>query len=311
MTEFQEKLLQTFKVFAEFCKENDLTYYAAYGTCLGAVRHHGFIPWDDDMDVYMMREDYERLMKIRVKLNDTIYKVSDMRDGDYPYMFGKFYSTDCTVWEWKQFPFIIGPWIDIFPVDEWDDSNEANDLYDLYHASEWNYRKSLSTQTWKEIFDDILKFHGLNGMIKLIKKCVYSPFKNRYLKIAINNVSRVKNFKGPKLKAWTEVKSEEYEKEWFAELIEIPFEDTTIIVPVGYHEYLTHRYGDYLTPPPIEKRVANHHYYYVDLNSVKTVDQIMSDSSVKLEEPAPLSFKIILDEIKNRRGFHGYRYNNQ
>ena len=308
MTEFQEKLLQTFKAFALFCKENDLTYFAAYGTCLGAVRHHGFIPWDDDMDVYMMRDDYERLMEVRKKLYGTIYKVSDMRDGDYPYMFGKFYSTDATIWEWKQFPFIIGPWIDIFPIDEWDNSQESSDLYDAYHLSEWNYRKSLSTQTWGEIVDDLIKCRGFNGIIKLVKKSVYSPFKKHYFKTTISNLNKIISFNGPKLKAWTEVKSEEYEKEWFSQLVDVPFEDTTISIPVGYHEYLTHRYGDYMALPPVEKRVANHDYFFIDLHRHLTVKQIMSDSLIKKEEPAPLSFKIIVDEIKNRRGFKGFRH---
>jgi lipopolysaccharide cholinephosphotransferase len=308
MTEFQEKLLQTFKAFADFCKENNLKYYAAYGTCLGAVRHHGFIPWDDDMDVYMMRDDYELLMEIRTKLAGTIYKVSDFRDGDYPYMFAKFYSTDCTVWEWRQFPIIIGPWIDIFPIDEWDNSVEASDLYDAYHLSEWNYRKSLSTQTWGEIVDDIIKCRGLNGIIKLVKKCVYSPFKKHYFKIAINNVNKIICFKGSKYKAWTEVKSEEYEREWFSQFLDIPFEDTTISIPVGYDEYLTHRYGDYMTLPPVEKRAANHDYFFIDLHRKLTVEQILSNPLIKKEEPAPLSFKVIVDEIKNRSGFKGLRY---
>ena len=140
MTEFQEKLLQTFEAFSQFCKANNLTYYAAYGTCLGAVRHHGFIPWDDDIDVYMKREDYERLLSVRDQLNGTKWSVSDFRDGNYPYSFGKFYATDCSVWELRQFPFIIGPWIDIFPLDEWEENKEVADLYNDAHYALWNYR---------------------------------------------------------------------------------------------------------------------------------------------------------------------------
>lgn len=303
MTEYQEKLLKTFKVFAQFCKDNDLTYYAAYGTCLGAVRHHGFIPWDDDLDVYMLRSDYDRMLSLRKQLKDTIYWISDYRDGDHPYSFAKFYSTDCSVWELQQFPFIIGPWVDIFPIDRWENNQEAERLYDKYCLSKWNYRKALSSQGWGEIIHDIIHFNGFNGLIKLVKKCFYSPFKSSFLKKALFYEDCIRDFKGSKLKAWTEVKEEVYEPEWFSQTLELPFEDITIPVPVGYKEYLTHRYGDYLQLPPEEKRVPHHNLFFVDLNKTLTIEQIKSNPSIILNERKPLSFKVLIDEIKHRKGF--------
>lgn len=307
MTEFQEKLLQTFKVFAEFCKENDLTYYAAYGTCLGAVRHHGFIPWDDDMDVFMLRADYERLLSLRESLRGSVYWVSDFRDGNHPYTFAKFYSTDCSVWELRQFPFIIGPWIDIFPLDEWNDSAKASSLYNDYHYALWKYRKALSKQTWSEIWRDILHLNGFNGPIKLVKKCVFSPFKKYFLSVALALQKQVEDVKGPWFKNWNSPKNRNYNKDWFNSFIELPFEDVTISCLIGYRDYLSYEYGDFMVPPPEDKRSGGHPCYYIDLSNKKTSNEILLElkkiGKLAENEARPLKIKVLIDELLHRRGF--------
>ena len=307
MTEFQEKLLQTFKEFSKFCKENNLTYYAAYGTCLGAVRHHGFIPWDDDIDVFMKRDDYERMLQLRDSLAGTIYRISDIRDGEHPYTFGKFYSTDCSVWEMRQFQFIIGPWIDIFPLDEWNDSEECSKIYNDCHYAIWNYRKALSVQTWGEIWHDIIHLNGMNGFIKLVKKCFYSPFKRRFFKKAMSMIDLSQTVQGPYLKDWNEPIKRICEKQWFAEAVPVQFEDTTILCPACYDEYLTYEFGDYMTPPPPAKRKEGHHYFYKNLNKKLTSKEILAEMKQKGDlsdsEASPLSIKILIDELLHRKGF--------
>lgn len=307
MTALQEMLLRTFKVFAQFCKDNNLNYYASFGTCLGAVRHHGFIPWDDDIDVFMMRADYERMISIRDQFADTIYRITDIRDEGHPYTFAKFYSIDCTIWELRQFPFIIGPWIDIFPVDEWDNTEKVANLYNEVHYALWKYRKALSVQSWGEIWYDISHMNGLNGFIKLVKKCFYSPFKRRYFNDAMSLLEQTKMIKGEYVKDWNLPQKYVFEKSWFDKIIELPFEDTVISCPIKYDEYLTYQYGDYMTPPPPEKRIGGHHCFYINLNEKKTQKQILSEIKEKGaltdREAKPLSIRVLIDEILHRKGF--------
>ena len=89
LDEFKVYLLKTFKAFINFCEQHGLTYYAAFGTALGAVRHQGFIPWDDDVDVYMPREDYNRLLALRGVLDSSKYEVIDIENKGYYLYFAK------------------------------------------------------------------------------------------------------------------------------------------------------------------------------------------------------------------------------
>ena len=140
LSEHQEMLLKTYKEFSKFCLSNNLPFYAAYGTLIGAIRHHGFIPWDDDIDVFMLRKDYDRFVELRNTLIADDFKIAVYVDGKSPYPFAKFYTTKGTIWEYSQFPFIIGPWIDVFPIDEGDiDDEHANRALERFHYAMWKY----------------------------------------------------------------------------------------------------------------------------------------------------------------------------
>ena len=122
LSEHQLFLLRVFKAFDAFCSKNSIQYFACYGTLIGAIRHGGFIPWDDDFDVVMKREDYDRFINLRNQVGEG-YRIASYQDGESPYPFAKFFSTEGTVWEYPQFPFIIGPWVDVFPLDKCQNGN--------------------------------------------------------------------------------------------------------------------------------------------------------------------------------------------
>lgn len=116
----QRHLLPVFRAFVDFCNRNQLTYYAAYGTVIGAVRHKGFIPWDDDIDVWMPRRDYERFLSLRDKLISTHYEIIDIEDKGYYLYFAKFCDRRSTIIE-REGQSIMGLYIDVFPLDYYDD----------------------------------------------------------------------------------------------------------------------------------------------------------------------------------------------
>lgn len=307
LSDFQQALLVVFKQFVKYCEENGLTYYAAYGTLLGAIRHQGFIPWDDDIDVYMKREDYDKLIAKRYLLNASPYRISCILDGDSPYPFAKFYTTEGTIWEYKHFPLIIGPWIDIFPIDEGDLNNStSNSLYNNLYYLMWKYRKSIADIKWKDILIDTIHLNGFNGPINLIKKIRYAPFKHIYLKKITECIEEVKKIKSSKFRIYTAgLIKEIYDKDLFKETLVVPFEDMQISIPNGYHSILTASYGDYMQLPPEEKRVSNHDCFYININENVSKEDILKQMRNSINKKAePLSIKVLLDEIKHRnKGF--------
>ena len=305
LSPIQKVLLETFKAFVQFCKENDITYFAASGTMLGAIRHKGFIPWDDDIDVYMLSKDFERLLSLKETLKNSNFRVADFHDDGYPYPFAKFYDSTKTFWEYKQFPFIMGPFIDVFPLHEYDDHNdEHRQLDDDIHAAFWSYRKSISHQTWSEICKDIVSLNGFEGYIKLVKKIFYAPQQKIFYHRIEKLYQKICTAKGPLYRPYWDLKRLQYRKEWFAKSIAVPFEDTEIMVPNGYHEILTVLYKDYMTPPPAPSRSGHHTAYYMNLERRVEIEEILNEKKNDVLEKKPMPLSVIWDELWHRQGFN-------
>jgi lipopolysaccharide cholinephosphotransferase len=116
LTAFNNELLHCYKAFKQLCEENNLQYFACGGTCIGAVRHNNIIPWDDDIDVLMPRDDYYKFLDLKSKLQGTGYDIISYRDSDYYFPFSKFINTNTTIWESRKRNRIIGAFIDVFPL---------------------------------------------------------------------------------------------------------------------------------------------------------------------------------------------------
>ncbi|MBP5423131.1 MAG: LicD family protein [Paludibacteraceae bacterium] len=299
LSEIQQRLLQVFKHFAAFCLENEIQYYAAYGTLIGAVRHNGFIPWDDDIDVFMKRKDYDRFVSLRNKVKKP-YKIATYLDGESPYPFAKFYTTEGTILEYAHFPFIIGPWIDVFPLTECDGYENNRLILEAFHYAMWKYRKAVAYASWKEISTDV--FHGnvMSATIKTVKKVRYAPFKQKYIQQIIEAEEAIGNIKGNLLGDFnTGLTNNVFPKAWFQETLDVPFEDTTVSVPCGYHQLLSYLYGDYMQLPPEEKR-KSHQPLYMDLKRSLKREEILKEIRLLSTGKLSLPFHVMIDEIRHR-----------
>lgn len=286
-------LMQTFKFFLNLCKRHNLTYYACGGTAIGAVRHQGIIPWDDDIDVYMTRSEYERLVSIKDEFEGTDYELVDMRDETYQkqgytFCIVKIVHKKSTIWEYEPDTYIQGSYIDIFILDE--TSGNIQDMRELaerlfyarmqYNRAILQVTKQRLLSTWKQRnFPELIR--------RFIDIIWYTKQKRRYLKKLLSLDEQVKKQKGDHYFCYGIVTTSAHEifpKEWFKSTIEMPFEDVMITLPIKYHEYLTQQFGDYMTPPPVSQQKSHHSRFYVNLTR-----RISDEEIRKLRNHEPLT----------------------
>lgn len=299
LSEHQQYLLQVLNAFDAFCSKNGIQYFACYGTLIGAIRHGGFIPWDDDLDVVMKREDYDRFVSLRNHVGEG-YRIATYQDGESPYPFAKFYSTEGTIWEYPQFSFIIGPWVDVFPLDKCPNGAKDMKTQELFHSAMWKYRKALAYSPWSEIGRDLIRGRLKSFAIKMVKKIRYSPFKQRYIEQARMTENNLRSLTGNEYGDYSmPVVNEVFPPEWLHKAIRVPFEETTILIPEKYDAVLSYLYGDYMKLPPEEKR-KGHGFYYINLKQRLSRKEILSQFGSALVEAPPLSIPTIIDEIKHR-----------
>lgn len=263
LEQIHEVTLETLQRFHELCEKEKLRYYLAYGTLLGAARHHGFIPWDDDADVWMPREDYSRLLNYCKNNPEKIspYKLAT-RQTEKNYCFGVARFSDCRYkYEptTKEEPIDIGVFVDVYPLDSYGD-NQKQAKTILKHLQKENKKI--------EIY--------VNGRgNSFIKSCIKMPFHillrhfygNDYLKkfdteiqeYIEKNTKKTDRYVG--IPAWSVAKvPEQFEKIWFDNRVRLDFEGHKFYAPENWKELLTYIYGDYMELPPIEKRTPYHGY---------------------------------------------------
>ena len=280
LTSFKKKLVGTLYAFDKFCESNDLDYFVCSGTAIGAIRHKGFIPWDDDIDVYMPRKDYDKLVAVRGKLSNSGYNIVTLGDEGYMYSFAKFYDTNTTLVELKEFPSCsIGVYVDIFPLDETslnvDELKKKKEKYEkLFHNFQFTYFKP--SLRW--ICGKLCRFQFIS-LIKDLYYCYSSEEqKNLIRNIFIQYENDWKKDNGNKLfyhHATYALNKELFEKEWFTSFIYVPFEDIKVRICTCYDQYLTRLFGDYLKLPPEKDRLPHHFQYYLNLKEGLTSEQVI------------------------------------
>ncbi len=266
MNELQKKLLDMLSFFHNFCEENDLIYYAAGGTALGAIRHKGFIPWDDDVDIIMPRKDYERLKQLSKNRFDATKKYViefPLENLDFIYSYAKIYDTTTTLIESNRYKTKRGVFIDVFPLDGVGESEEA--AIEQFKKAEKKINL-LSTITCgirkgRKLYKNVAVVVG-----RCIPKFIISP--QKAIK-KINEMGQAVDYDQSKFVAnlagiWHE--KEIVEKSWLGEPKLEDFEDIKIYCPQQSDLYLSKIYGNYMELPPIEKRKSHHDFLLIDLN---------------------------------------------
>ena len=265
MTELQEKLLPILEWFHEFCAQNDLRYYALGGTALGAVRHGGFIPWDDDIDVGMPRLDYERFMQLTANKTFAEKYVCEfpLVTKKYYYAFAKIYDITTTLIENKRHKQKKGVYIDVFPLDGLGDSEQdalthfkaIDSIFNRYNAKTCAIRKERSFYKNLAIIAMRCIPEFIYGTDKLMQK-----LESKRKEFDYDNSEFICNTVG----AWHE--KEIAKKAVFGSPKTMQFENAFVNVPEDTDAYLSKMYGDYMIPPPVEKQKSHHDYLYLDLN---------------------------------------------
>lgn len=250
-------LLEMMKEFHEFCVENDISYYMLGGTMIGAIRHKGFIPWDDDIDIGIPRKDYEKLLSIdKSKLPINLEIISYKSNKKYPFAFAKLFNKNTTLIENTTNGLIGGVYIDLFPIDGAGVNRKIAKyhfkLIKLNNSFLWFSQNNDETIGIKKYVKAIAKFIGVDFWQKSIDKVLklYSYEKSNY----IGNLLGVYNEK------------EIVPKSYFGTPKLYEFEDTKFYGMEKYDEYLKNIYGDYMKLPPIDKQKSHHKIAYLDLN---------------------------------------------
>lgn len=241
--------------FIKFCDENKIRYFAIGGTLLGAVRHKGFIPWDDDVDVGLLREDYDRFVKLSKNLPNNYLVESPEVNANSRCFFLKIYDKNTTAVEEVAKPVVRGLWIDVFPLDKTFNSKNLRGIHfltvrffaRLFAIKNGNYSsfsKSKLKFTIMKIFEIFLY---------LIPHALVNKAYEKVLKFKNNdeNSKYVSNFLG----RWG--KREIVPIEFFSENVTLNFEDIEVSVPVKYACYLKAIYGEYMVLPAEKDRVGH------------------------------------------------------
>lgn len=251
--------LDMFKEFIQVCEKLNLRYYCIGGTALGAVRHEGFIPWDDDIDVGMPLSDYHKFLKEGQQyLSDNLFIQCHETEPNMPWYFSKIRNTSTTFVEEyvKDYPINHGVYIDIFPLDGFPEETEKRIKMQKKYAKMHNIfcHKTFGFSYGSTLRSMYYRLHGIAYPKKNLKEKIIK-LSEQYDYDNSNYVGPLFGFHGIK---------EIFPKEVFGKGKRMKFEDIEVLIPEQYDIYLTQMYGNYMEFPPKDKQTSPH-AYFVDL----------------------------------------------
>ncbi len=236
----------------DYCRKNGLNYFLCGGSCIGAVRHNGFIPWDDDIDIAMPRKDYDIFVK---NFSHAKYRVLTGKNRRYFLPFAKVVSTDTIILERNvETTPDMGVFVDVFPID----------------GLGTNYNKALrhiekTRNLFLKTLRGIWKPHSIykpKNLIKLAEKVYFYLFRTLFLTRIDKRCRRYRyedsDFCGVAFGFYG--KNEIMEKEYFDGYELRVFEGCHFRIPKRYDDYLKTMYGEYMKLPPLDKQKTHHSF---------------------------------------------------
>ena len=267
----QMTLLEIAKEIKRVCEENDIRYFLSDGSFLGAVRHQGFIPWDDDMDMGMLREDYEKFCRIApTALKPEFFLVKWDSDPNYGLPFGKVMKHNTVYLESKANSRMReqGFYIDLFPFDnDPADAEAQQQLVRRLTGIGRMMKMKCGYRPWMEQDRIVLKkwvgyqYFGLKALFRSRELLSRS-----YEALAVSDTET-----GVVLEQSGRPRPTFFKKEWCEELASYTFEGITFPGPKNYDAYLTTHYGDYMQLPPEGSRENRHQIMKIDFGDEKDV----------------------------------------
>lgn len=255
----QLKILEMVKYLDDFCRKNGIEYYIIYGSCLGAVRHKGFIPWDDDFDIGMTLENYTKFINLcKTDLDKKRYFLQTLEtEPNYYLSFAKLRDIRTTLIENgnKDIDITYGVYVDIFPIVGVPNSKLKRKILEINRAFALSSNINvINTKFLYYIFKIILKIFGKK---KILKYCTKQSIK--YSCAKYENWCSIFDGDGFEINSTT--------KTIMGKPTYVPFEDISLPIPEKYDEYLRHIYGNYMhIPTSNEIKAKEHTAYVLDLN---------------------------------------------
>lgn len=249
--------LEILKEVDKICKKHNIVYYMAEGSLLGTIRHNGFIPWDDDLDIAMLRSDYEKFLKIAPKEISKKYKIQHFTTiKNYWSPFIKVRYLDNSEYAQKHIEHLTdhnGPLLDIFPIDSVPNENSPKQYIQAFKVKLYRgmlglklYRKPKNLKTYIVWF--LAKFYTIKNLHQKLDK-TFKKYNNENNPYLVN------------LASYYNYKKQTFSKDFYGTPRYVKFEDIMVPVPKEAEKILTKIYGeDYTNIPPIEKRITKHHF---------------------------------------------------
>lgn len=245
----------------DFFEENNIKYFTSGGTTLGSVRHGGFIPWDDDVDLFLPRKEYDRFLELsKGKLLGGYIEIKKPGDKNYIYPFAKACNKNTVIYEKcvSDRKYAIGIFVDIFPLDVVYNNSFKRALLILRSKNRRSMLESASSQinlSKKGSFKWLLK-----QSIRMLQKPLAKAIGVERLAKSIDNLAKKTNNRSEDLVGnivWCYKFRDYCRAKCFSDSCTGQFEGRNILNPVGYDEYLTKIYGDYMKLPPKDQQVMH------------------------------------------------------